>query len=316
MRRGLPMPKIYDARLSDPGVGRLGAPVQSYDFSRELSELNSIQNEMKRQQREADFAVDAANFQMAAAEQFQKLQESGRHDTATGTDYFGDQPLDKRLPEYAMGEYQKLSAGIESKYGQQGKDFIARHKVGYFSDVLNTYGNMRQVANVDYFQGVSVSLSKSVEDGTMPYQDAKEAIDGLVNVSQMPVEVRARVQSSADDMLTYSSFQRDLKSDPVLAVQRSKSKWYSTASEGTQNKISVEVESYIKSMAMKEISAANDAASVAFRHKPNNLPAVLAKEYGMYEVEAEVKAAQGRAAAIDYAVSGNLPQASVTNSAI
>src|SRR5574343_1375527 len=132
----------------------------------------------------------------------------------------------------------------------------------------------------------------------------------------MPVEVRARVQSSADDMLTYSSFQRDLKSDPVLAVQRSKSKWYSTASEGTQNKISVEVESYIKSMAMKEISAANDAASVAFRHKPNNLPAVLAKEYGMYEVEAEVRAAQGRAAAIDYAVSGNLPQASVTNSAI
>jgi hypothetical protein len=310
------MPRIFDARLVDPGQGRLGPDISDLGFSREFAQLEQFNREVKRQEREADFAIDTANFQMAAAEQFQKLQESGRHDTATGTDYFGDAPLDKRLPDYAMEEYSKLSSNIEAKYGVQGKEFVARHKVGYFGDVLNTYSTMRQASNIDYFRDASVAFSRQIEGGSISYGDAKESITNLLNISQMPTNIRERVSADADDMLTYSQFKSELSNNPIMAVQKNKIRAYSTASEGTQNKIAVETESYIKSMAMKEISAANDAASVAFRHSPNNMPAVLAKEAGMYEVEAEIKAAQGRAAAIDYAVSGNLVLSSATNAAI
>jgi hypothetical protein len=299
------MARIYNPNLQ--GV----AQVQTSAVN-PLSGLGDMLSGIAAQQKQHRFAIDTANFEMQQIDALTDFEENGQHDAATGKDLYAGTPTETSLPEMAMTKYNEAAAEIESQYGDAGKEFVANHKVQHYGRIVNSYANMRVLSNVDYAEKMSNSMAAAVEDGSMTFNNALDSSSAFVDSIPMPPQAREGIKQSASDMFTHSAFKRDLKFDPEVAVKRAKSKYYSTtASPRIQAAIENETQSYLMGRAMSERTAAENAAAVSWRHKPDTQITKLMEDFGMHEAAAEVKASQAKAARRDFYGSNNLQDSKI-----
>jgi hypothetical protein len=302
------MPSIYDSRIQRTAV------LANSDYN-PLGAIGESLQQLAEKKKQSDFAIDASNFQMSQITNLQNIEDNGGHITASKADTIGGKPIEGNLIDYHMGQFNEQARDIENKYGEQGKEFVSKMRVQQFGQVTGLTSRIRSTANIDFFQNQNNYIADAVKNGSMLTDDAVGTATLLLDTLAVPPEQRSALYQASMDNITGAVFQRDMISMPSRALEMLKTGGYNRASAPKIQWMNNEFDQYVKSQAMKEISSANDSASMMFKHTPNRQIINLAKERGMPDVAAEIEKAQSLANQRDLVSSGNLVESAARLSA-
>lgn len=307
------MPRIYDPGVQD--VARIRSP--------EVNPLASLSQSLKmigakiEEGEQNNMARDLGELDRALVMDVQNLRANGRYDAHTGKTYIGDQELPSSAPDFALGRFDELSSELYKKYGSRLDGELERRKTAYFSKAASQHLSMKFTANEAYMGEMAEFWAGSIENGSVELSEAQEGYLNTLNATELPPELRQRVQESATDMFMMSVASRDLENNVGLAVERYKSNTiYSQASEVAEGRIGSMIADTIKGMARKEMSDAANAASLGFSFSPNPSLSGWAKDMGMKELSAELKVVQATAVRRNALVAGDLNMSSARTAAI
>lgn len=293
------MPRIYDPR--NPVLVQ-----QKYVPDDTFSAIGQIGGQILKSAESDRFLIDASQFEMDKISAMEQLEQNSRYDAATGQTFIGDQPIEGNITEHAIKLFNERVAPLEKKYGTRGKEWAAAKRIEAFGRATNLNSRITQVGNIDHYENFVQFSAKGIEDGVSSFGEIMSMNDAMLDSMAMSPEARQRSKDFSNNYLTEAQFNNDLKTNPVLAIDRVNNKYYTTATPEMQDRFAGEVDSFIKGEAMKEAQKALEAASLGMRHVPNASVVAYANQRGLYDVAAMTQAAQGRAAMIDSVTSGNL----------